>query len=149
VPFSHRTLVILALGAVVACGGGHPGTAPSPSAPAETVERFVAAVNANDLDAMATLWGDEQGPSNVTTRNSRTVRIRQLTIFQRLLQSDTHQIVETDVADQMKPRVSVLFTRGGRRFTVPFTLVRSRYGGWLVQQMDLTPAMPAAGSAPR
>jgi hypothetical protein len=145
VTFSHRHLVILALGAAFACGGRHANVAPAPSAPAETVDQFLAAVNANDLDRMASLWGDARGPSNVVNAFPVTERNKRLTIMQRLLQSDAHQVVGTDVGNPEQTRLSVLITVGTRRFAVPFTMVQSRYGGWLVKEIGLDAAMPTAG----
>src|SRR5437899_6933383 len=147
VTFSHRPLVILALGAVLGCQ--HPNVPPSPSAPAETVNQFLTAVNANDLQAMALLFGDERGPSSIVRENSETVRMQQMTILQRLLHGESHEVASTDVSNAVRPRLSVTIARGTRRFTVPFTLAQSRGGGWLVQAIDVTPAMPTAGSQPR
>jgi hypothetical protein len=148
VTFSHRHLVILALGAAVACGHRAP-VVPLPATPAETVEAFLAAVNSSDQERMAGLFGDERGPSNVTRRNSETVRTQQMTIFQHLLRGEAHEVVATDMTTPDKPKLSVAITQGTRRFTVPFTMIRAHQGGWLVWQIDLTPAMPTAGSQPR
>ena len=148
VTFSHRHLVILALGAAVACGHQAP-VVPLPATPGETVEAFLAAANAANLERMAGLFGDEQGPVNQTRRNSDQVRNQQMIIFQRLLHGEAHEVTATDVSIAEKPKISVAITQGTRRFTVPFTLVRARQGGWLVWQIDLAPAMPTAGSQPR
>jgi hypothetical protein len=148
VTFSHRHLVILALGAAVACGH-HAPVVPLPATPVETVEAFLAAVNASNLERMAGLFGDERGPSNVARRNSDAVRTQQMTIFQRLLHGEAHELVSTDMTSPDKPKLSVAITQGTRRFTVPFTMIRARQGGWLVWSIDLTPAMPTAGSQPR
>ena len=146
VTFSHRHLVILALSAAVACGGQRPAAAPAPSAPSETVEQFLAAANASDLDRMGALWGDEHGPNRSGSQNVRTQR---LTIMQHLLHGESHEVVATDVTNPARPRLSVAITQGTRRFTVPFTLVQSRYGGWLVNEIGIDQAMPTAGSQPR
>ncbi|MFI5280358.1 MAG: hypothetical protein ACHQU1_07675 [Gemmatimonadales bacterium] len=143
--FSHRHLVILALGAAVACGHQAP-LAPLPATPNETIEAFLAAANANDLPRMGALWGDEHGPNS---GGSQAVRTQRLTIMQRLLHGEAHEVTASDVTTPDRPRLSVAITQGTRRFTVPFTMVRARQGGWLVWQIDLTPAMPTAGSQPR
>lgn len=148
VTFSHRHLVILALGAAVACGH-RASVAPLPASPAETVEAFLAAANAANLERMEGLFGDERGPVSQTRRNSDAVRTQQMTIFQHLLHGEAHEITATDATTPDKPKLSVAITQGTRRFTVPFTMVRAQQGGWLVWQIDLTPAMPAAGSQPR
>jgi hypothetical protein len=148
VTFSHRHMIILALGAALACRHQAP-VAPLPATPAETVEAFLAAVNASNQERMAGLFGDENGPVSSTRRNSDMVRTQQMTIFQRLLHGEAHEITATDLTTRDKPKLSVMITQGTRRFTVPFTLIRARQGGWLVWQIDLTPAMPTAGTQPR
>lgn len=146
VTFSHRHLVMLALGTVVACGRGTTGTvSPSPATPEATVEQFLTAANASDLDAMAVLWGDERGPSSYTNVIPREERMQRLTIMQRLLHSDTHTLSGTSSADPAKPVVTVAMAQGTRNFTVPFTLVRQRAGGWIIREIDLGAAMPAGG----
>ncbi len=148
VTFSHRHLVILALGAAVACAH-HAPLVPLPATPAETIEAFLAAANASNLDRMAGLFGDERGPSNVTRRNSDVVRTQQMTIFQHLLHGEAHELVSTDVSTPERPKLSVAITQGTRRYTVPFTMIRARQGGWLVWAIDLAPAMPTPGPQPR
>jgi hypothetical protein len=144
VTFSHRHLVILALASTVACGG-HPGL-PSPVSPDQTVEQFLVAANANDLEAMALLWGDEHGPSSVTNTIPIPERIQRLTIMQRLLHSDNHLITATNASDPSKRVITVALTQGTRRFAVPFTVVPTRAGGWLIREIGLEAAMPQPGS---
>src|SRR5882672_7260741 len=119
VTFSHRHLVSLAFGVAAACGGRHANVAPPPSVPAQTVEQFLTATNASDLEHMGALWGDEHGPNSGGADNVRTQR---LTIMQRLLHGESHEIVATDLTNPARPKLSVLITQGTRRFTVPFTM---------------------------
>src|SRR5258708_20197803 len=94
VTFSHRHLVILALRAAVACGHQAP-LVPLPATPAETVEAFLAAVNASNQERMAGLFGDEQGPVSRTRRNSDPVPAQQVPIFQPLLRREAHPTTPT------------------------------------------------------
>src|SRR5258708_31616752 len=109
VPFSHRHLVILALGAAVACGHQAP-VVPLPATPGETVEAFLAAANAANLERMAGLFGDEHGPVNQTRRNSDQVRNQQMIIFQRLLHGEPHEVTATDVRTVENPENSDAIT---------------------------------------
>lgn len=147
VTFSHRNLVILMLGAVAACGGRTPATlSPAPDAPEATVEQFLAAVREADLGRMAELWGDERGPSIVSSRGSPRARQQRLTIMQRVLQNDEHRVVRTETPAS-RPNWRVLhveLVREGRRFVVPFTLVIARTGGWLIQNVGIEAAIPPA-----
>ena len=145
--FTLKNLVILSLGAAATCGGyPSPPVAPAPATPEATVEQFMAAVNAADLGRMAELWGTENGPSTVTGRNSPQTRQRQLTIMQRILQSDEHHIVGTDSAGALPNQriVNVELVKGSRRATVPFTMVAARVGGWLILAIALEAALPPA-----
>jgi hypothetical protein len=144
VTFSHRHLVIAGLVTALACGGQRVAVAPLPASPEATVEGFLAAVNDADLERMAGLWGDERGPSNVTNRIPRAQRLQRLTIMQRVLRHDNRRVVASDAANSREAVLRVELTQGTRRFTVPFTCVASRTGGWLVRDIGLEAAMPAA-----
>lgn len=104
---------------------------------------FLAAVNARDLDRMALLWGNERGPSTVSSPNSPQVQRRQLEIMQRVLLHDSLRLVRNEpmVGDPTKRLVLMELVRSGRRAQVPFTLVAARTGGWLVFAIDLDVAM--------
>lgn len=143
VTFSHRHLVILALATTVACGGRSAEQAPSPASPDQTIEQFLAAVNAADLERMATLWGDERGPESATRTMPMEQRQQRLTIIQRMLRSDSHIITATDATNPARRVVTVAMTQGNRRFAVPFTVVPARSGGWLVKEIGLDAAMPS------
>ncbi len=148
VNFPHRHLVILAVASAVACGGPHANVAPSPATPDQTIEQFLTAVNASDLDQMAMLWGTQRGPEGVTHSRPDAERIQRLTIMQRMLRSDSHMITATDATDPSRRVVSVAMTTGTRRFVVPFTVVPTRAGGWLIQEIGLDAAMPSSGTRP-
>lgn len=145
VTFSHRHLLIAGLATALACGGRRLPVTPLPASAEATVEGFLAAVNDADLQRMAGLWGDERGPSNVTNRIPRTQRLQRLTIMQRLLRHDNRHLVGSDASNPREAVLQVELTQGTRRFTVPFTCVPSRTGGWVVRDIGLEAAMPSAG----
>lgn len=145
VTFSHRHLIIAGLATALACGGRHVEVAPLPASPEATVEGFLTAVNDADLERMAGLWGDERGPSNVTNRIPRAQRLQRLTIMQRLLRHDNRRVLGSEAPNPREAVLQVELTQGTRHFTVPFTCVTSRAGGWLVRDIGLEAAMPAAG----
>ena len=143
VTLSRRPAVIVALAALAACGGRTVAVAPAPAAPEQTLAAFLAAVNANDLDRMALLWGSERGPSTVSSPNTPDVRHQQLVIMQRLLVADSFRVIGAEaVPGQRAQRLQVLMMRGPRRATVPFTMVTARTGGWLIREIGLDLAMP-------
>jgi hypothetical protein len=148
VTLSPRQALIPAVLLIVACGGHRANLAPSPATPDQTVERFLAAVNGSDLEGMAMLWGTKDGPEGVTHTMSEAVRIQRLTIMQHMLKSDNHLITATDATDPGKRVLTVAMTQNNRRFAVPFTLIPSRAGGWLIREIGLDAAMPDAGGRP-
>ncbi len=148
--FPHRLLVPSAVAALLACGGRPvTPTVPLGATPDATVEAFLDAVRSSNLAAMAGLWGDERGPSNVTNRIPAAERERRLVIIQRVLRHEERRIAGTDAQLPAQPVVRVELVQGGRRFTVPFTLVQVRRGGgWVVREIGLDAAMPAARPRP-
>lgn len=146
VTFSPRHFFIVGLAVAVGCHGGRSGNvAPSPATPEATIEGFLSAVNASDLQAMAMLWGTANGPEAVTQTMQADIRHQRLEIMQRLLKSDNHQITATNQSNPMNPIITVAMSQGTRRFAVPFTMVQSRGGGWLITDIDLSSAMPSGG----
>lgn len=138
---------MLSLAVTAACGGGQrpSGVAPAPSTPEATVQQFLAATNAGDLEAMGALWGDERGPVPANNETERQRRNQRLTIMQRLLRNDSFQITESNVLNPSRPVLTVAISQGTRRYSVPFTLVQPGAGGWLITDIGLEAAMPAAG----
>ena len=141
----------MSLGALAACGSRQAVVAPAPASPEATVGQFLAAVNANDHDRMAALFGDERGPSTVTWAKQAARRDSVLTIMQHLLVADSSRVVGTDAApDKSTWRVlRMVLIQGDKRVTVPFTLAPQAAGGWLVARIDLEPLMPAVNTRPR
>jgi hypothetical protein len=142
----HRLFIIAGTLGLLACG--HPTVAPSPATPEATIEAFLDAVNAVDLDRMAALWGDERGPSDVSRKLSVEERRQIMTIMQRLLRADSHRMVSSNNTSPTRPVRTYEMAQGTRTFQVPFTCAASRYGGWLVADIGLDAAMPAAGPRP-
>jgi len=143
---SHRFLAIAAFLTLSACRGQAVRVSePAPAAPEAAVTAFLAAVNNNDVDRMALLWGTDRGPSRVVIRDTQE-RERRLVVMQRVLLHDAFQFLATP-SDQVAPApgrriLTVELTRGDRRVTVPFTVVGQRAGGWIVEDIGLEAAMP-------
>ena len=137
----QRSLAILCLVAVVACARQTPGVTPA-ATPEATVGQFLAAVNANDLERMAQLFGDERGR---TAWGSPAARQERLAIMQHVLKADSSRVVgaEPDTSGVTSRRVlHVELIDAQRRATVPFIVARQRAGGWLVYAIGLAPLLP-------
>jgi hypothetical protein len=147
VNLTSRIILTAGLGALLACGR-RVDVAPAPDTPGASVEAFLDAANAGDIERMAGLWGDERGPSNVSNVISADERVRRLQIMQRLLRSDGRRLLSTSNASPERPVLTYELRQGTRRFNVPFTCVTSRYGGWLVREIGIDAAMPSAAPRP-
>jgi hypothetical protein len=140
----HRLLAIACLVALTSCAGRPAGLTPAPT-PEATVGQFLAAVNANDLERMARLFGDERGR---TAWGSALARQERLAIMQRLLQADSSRFLGTEpdsggVATRRLVHMELI--GADRRVSVPFIVAQQRAGGWLVYAIGLAPLMPAPG----
>ena len=141
---THRLPILACLVALVGCTGRPAGVTPAPT-PEATVGQFLAAVNANDLERMAALFGDERGR---TAWGSAVARQERLAIMQHLLKADSSRILgnEPDSAGAPTRRlVHVELVGTERRARVPFIVARQTVGGWLVYAIGLAPLMPAPG----
>lgn len=105
--------------------------------PVLSVERFLQAANANELDAMARLFGTVDGPM----RGDRQDIELRMDAIARILQHEDYRIV----AQRQEPgrehpttRITVELVKENRRIPdVPFLVVRTSDGGWLVEEIGL------------
>ena len=138
----HRLPVLAAVALLASCAGQPAGVTPAPT-PEATVGQFLAAVNANDLDRMAALFGDEHGRTRWGTPQAKQER---LTIMQRLLRADSSRFVGSEPdSTGVTTRRLVHYELIGvdRRVEVPFVVARQRAGGgWLVYAIGLASLMP-------
>lgn len=129
-------------------------------APVMSVERFLAAVNARDLHGMARIFGTDDGPAIETggsfgcafkrmgswiglgdrCRTLQEVEV-QMDLLARVLRHDDYTIgPEADVPGRSYPasRIMVNLMIGGREYSdVPFTVIRTDAGLWLVEEIGL------------
>jgi hypothetical protein len=114
-------------------------TAPGPDAvaPSLVVERFLQAVNARDVTTLGRLFGTRDGP--IAGRDDPATVERRMFTLASLLEHEDYTIL----GDQIVPgrgneAVDIMTTlvRQGRSVAVPFTLVRSTAGQWLVERID-------------
>lgn len=114
-------------------------TTPGPDAvaPALVVERFLQAVNARDVTTLGRLFGTREGP--ISARDERTAVEQRMFTLASLLEHDDYSIL----GDQVVPgrsgeAIDIITTlrQGERTVAVPFTLVRTGEGRWLVEKID-------------
>ena len=106
-------------------------------APVLSVERFLQAVNAEDFQAMARIFGNVDGP---VEGPAAEVELRMATIAAILKHQDYRIGSERLEPGRRNPtrRVGVDLTIDGNVVPdVSFLVVQSRSGAWLVEQIDL------------
>ena len=133
---------------------------PEAAAPARSVERFLRAANSGDLETMASVFGTREGP--IADRGSglgcafrklgswlslgdrcltrQEVEIRMSLLAETLRHSDYQIVSEGDAPGRKYPmkRIGVTITRGERKIRdVPFLLVQSSGGLWMVQEIGV------------
>ncbi len=136
----RSTFLLSATLAVAACGSRASSSLMIPVDPQVTVTRFMSAVEANNLLAMAELWGTKDGPS--LEEMDRTELEMRLTVMQSYLSHDEYEVLAglaTFQVDQGTRAYRIRLTRAGCVHNVPFELVRVG-GAWLVSSVDIAQA---------
>ena len=114
-----------------------PNSAMAGVAPQLSVERFLQAANARDFEAMERLFGTYDGP----IRGNRLELEVRMSVIAEILRHEDYRIQ----GQQREPgrevpatRVIVTLTKNGREIRdVPFLVVQTKDGGWLVEEVDL------------
>lgn len=138
-----RKLSRLVLVVLLAAGcGGNPGAGGSPNsppvAPALIIERFLQAVNAQDLETMARLFGTERG--SILNRDPRSEVEQRMYTLAAILRHEDYQLEgERPVPGRLGQAVQMIVRMrfGSRQVAVPYTLVRTRNGPWIIEQIDV------------
>jgi limonene-1,2-epoxide hydrolase len=107
------------------------------TSPLQSVERFLSAVNARDLDAMASVFGTADGP----VEGERVEIEIRMDAVATILEHQSYEIVsERQVPGRIDPttRVGVTLRIDGEVHPdVAFLTVRTGEGRWMVQEIDL------------
>lgn len=136
---------------LAACGGGGGAPAAQPATSASGVVRsFMQAVADSNVEKMASLWGNANGPASKT--NQPQDWQRRVAIMQAYLRNQSFRIKSDEQeADVNRRLLQVEIKRDTCSWTVPFVAVKSRDGTWLVTQVDLAaagnPARPCMDGA--
>ena len=133
-----RLTVLVALGSL-ACGGGAGPAKLAPQSPQETLAQFMAAVKDNNLGRMGGLWGSERGPAT-NWMKSDELRER-LSVVQKYVDHVGYRVIEGPLPvpghDNVKTFRVELQRQGGCTLVFPIDLVRTKSGGWVVNDVHL------------
>lgn len=133
----HRTAFLL-LFALAACHNTPRGTdtTGAPTA-ALAVERFLGSAKAQDLQAMATVWGSARGPARDVTDRSQLER-REL-IMMCYLTHDSYRVQSEGPAPEGKRAYVVELRRGPLARSTTITTVLGPVSRWYVEDVKLEP----------
>lgn len=110
------------------------------------IDKFMAAVKVDDLDQMSRLWGNEKGSMyDHPPGNDREQLRRRLVAMQKMLANKGYRVVEGPLpssAGGEKRMFRVELDRGNCKKVVPFDVVKTHEGGWLLYD----PHMEQVGS---
>jgi hypothetical protein len=161
----HRCLGLLVTAVLTqaACTTRAQPNEAAPVAAQLSVESFLQAANRRDLDAMGRLFGTSDGPlietgstfgcafkkigswfGGTPCRRREEVELRMEAIASVLRHEDYRIDREEGVAGRLGPATRVivdLTVQGEEVPDVPFVVVRTSQGRWLVEQVDLQRAM--------
>lgn len=132
-----KRLIIAFVAVLAACGPRTGGPLTGAPAPRPAVEQFLAAVRAQDLQAMSIIWGTSKGPTRDQIER-RELEKREL-IMQCMFAHDRFRILG-DAAGQAGRRVfRVELTRGTIVRVTNFTTIEGPSERWYVESADIEP----------
>ncbi len=133
-----RLTVLVALSSLACGGGAGPGKL-APQSPQETLAQFMSAVKDNNISRMSALWGSERGPAT-NWMKSDELRER-LSVVQKYVDHVGYRVIEGPLPvpahDNMKTFRVELQRQGGCTVVFPIDLVRTKSGGWVVNDVHL------------
>lgn len=103
--------------------------------PRATVDRFLAAARAQDMQALGADFGDEKGP--VRDRESREVTEKRMLIMLQCLRHDKAVISEPARGEGGRQLFSIDFTQGSNKATVQFTTIKGPSDRWYVEKFEI------------
>jgi hypothetical protein len=121
---------------LAACGGARGQVAPAPEADA-SLRTFLQAAADSNVNVMAEHWGTSRGSAARTGKPDDYQK--RVMIMQAFLKGTVNRIVGTDpvLGENNQRLLQVELTRNGCVAVVPFTMIRTGRGDWLVKEFNL------------
>ncbi|HEY7569270.1 MAG TPA: hypothetical protein VH762_16935 [Gemmatimonadaceae bacterium] len=131
-----RAVALLAVVAFVGCRTPGPGGVQTGAdRPRRAVELFLAAVNAQDIQAMSVVWGTEKGPAR--DQLSRTELERREIIMQQCFAHDRYRVVDELPGERGTRVLRVEVTRGRTTKVPQFVTIKGPGERWYVEDADI------------
>ncbi len=138
--------VVLSIALAAACGGGSPSGAGPASEPGAVVDQFMRAVADSNLDAMASLWGTSRG-SAAETRTPSNYQQRVAVMYLYLKGSRARVLADVQRSGD-RAVLQVEVNRPECRKQIPFTMVRTSGGRWLIEAIEMGQLGPPGRPCP-
>lgn len=113
-------------------------------APRIAAEQFLRAVKANDLQAMSTVWGTQNGPARETME--RTSMEKREIILVCYLTHDTARIIGEAPGQQGRRDIRVEIKRGNLTRQTTFYTIRGPRDRWYVENVDIAAVRDFCGN---
>ena len=131
-----RAVALLATLACIGCRTPAPGGVQTGAErPRRAVELFLAAVNAQDIQAMSVVWGTEKGPAR--DQLSRQELERREIIMQQCFAHDSYRVVDELPGEGGTRVIRVEVTRGRVTKTPQFVTIKGPSERWYVLDADI------------
>jgi hypothetical protein len=121
------------------------------AAPASVAAAFMQAVADSNLTQMGELWGTSRGSAASTNRPPDWAQ--RVAVMHAYLKGGSAKVVgegDPSTAKADRRQILVELSRSGCVKTVPFVLIKTKQGAWLVNSVDLNAAgTPGRGCAPK
>jgi hypothetical protein len=105
------------------------------ASPRATVDRFLAAARAQDIQALGAEFGDDKGA--LRDHSDRATTERRLLIMLQCLRHDKATVSEPARGEGGRQLFTVDFTQGSLTAPVKFTTVRGPSDRWFVESFDI------------
>ncbi len=131
-----HVVAVVAMLAVVGCRTPAPGAVQTGAErPRRAVELFLAAVNAQDIQAMSVVWGTEKGPAR--DQLSRSELERREIIMQQCFAHDRYRVLDELPGEGGSRMLRVEITRGSTLRTPQFVTIKGPSERWYVLDADI------------
>jgi hypothetical protein len=131
-----RTVALVAMMVLVGCRTPAPGGQQTGAdRPRRAVELFLAAVNAQDIQAMSVVWGTEKGPAR--DQLPRAELERREIIMQQCFAHDRYRILDELPGEGGTRMLRVEINRGSVMRTPKFVTIQGPSDRWYVLDADI------------
>lgn len=127
--------IALLLICISACRSGSVNASAGAATPQAAVEQMLAAAKAQDLQAVAAIWGDETGLNR--DKWDRPQLESRAFILTCVLKNDSAKVTDSQSAGNGRFLVAADLTQGRNSGSTRFQAARTNEGRWLVADVDI------------